>query len=179
MAEHVAIERESHLAVTLLQGVSRGDRMDYTLQKATELGAARIVCVFCARSVTRLDSNRLQKRRAHWEGVIGAACEQSGRNRLPELAIRNGLREALMAEALAAPRLLLDPEGVESVCSVSGPVDRATLLVGPEGGLSADEKAEAAAAAFSPVRFGPRILRTETAGSAALTALQVLWGDLR
>lgn len=179
VADHVPVERESPLAVTLLQGVSRGDRMDYTLQKATELGVTRIVCVCCERTVIRLDGDRLERRRAHWQGILAAACEQSGRNRLPELAIRSGLREALDSEDFPVPRMVLDPDAREGLGTMSGPVDRATLLVGPEGGLATDEKADVMTKKFLPLRFGPRILRTETAGLAALAALQVRWGDLK
>lgn len=179
VAGHVSVERESSLAVTLLQAVSRGDRMDHALQKATELGAARIVCVFCERTVSRLDGDRLNRRRAHWQGIIAAACEQSGRNRLPELAIRTCLGEALDSEDFPVPRMVLDPDAREGLGTMDRRVDQATLLVGPEGGLTTDEKAGVMTEKFLPVRFGPRILRTETAGLAALAALQVLWGDLK
>jgi len=178
IADHLLTERESPLAVTLVQGVCRGDRMDYVIQKATELGVTRIVCVFCDRTVIRLDGRRLEKKRAHWQGILGASCEQSGRNRLPELAIRTSLREALGAEDLPAPRVLLDPGARAGLVTVGDVAARATLLVGPEGGFAAAERAELRAHSFLPIRFGPRILRTETAGVAALTALQVLWGDI-
>lgn len=167
---------ESPLDICLAQGVSRGQRMDYTLQKAVELGVAAVQPLFCERSVVRLDGKRLAKRMEHWQGVIESACEQSGRTRVP-----------VMHPATACTALTLDGnrEGLflepESEQGLGGLVtDRPlTLAVGPEGGFSESELAHLQANGFQGVRMGPRILRTETAGVAALAVLQALGGDLR
>jgi 16S rRNA (uracil1498-N3)-methyltransferase len=175
---HAAIERESPLAVTLAQGVSRGERMDWVMQKATELGVRRIVPVFTDRSMVRLDAHQAPKKSQHWRGVIIAACEQCGRNRVPELAAPLDYHEFL---GIAAPkdelRLLLSPTGALRIGAIK-PVERITLLIGPEGGLAPDEGAAAIARGFVGVQLGPRILRTETAAIAALAALQREFGDL-
>jgi 16S rRNA (uracil1498-N3)-methyltransferase len=162
-----------HLAV----GVSRGERMDFVIQKAVELGVASIRPLFTERSVVRLDSDRLDRRHEHWHGVLVAACEQSGRRRLPRLHEANALADWL--PTVAGTALLLDPRAERSLTELPAPRVEATLLVGPEGGLSAEERARAVRAGFMAVRLGPRILRTETAPLAALAAMQVLWGDLR
>lgn len=177
---HEALECESPLAVVLAQGIARGERMDYALQKAVELGVQAIRPVFTARSNVQLDAERLDKRLAHWRAVIVSACEQCGRNRLPVLATPLRI-EALLAETAAGDgglRLVLDPlarHGLRALAPPPGPV---TLLVGPEGGLAEAELAAATAAGWKGVRLGPRVLRTETAGVAALAALAALWGDL-
>ncbi len=175
---HLRRERESPLRVTLLQGVSRGDRMDYALQKATELGVASVVCVFCTRSVVRLSGERLARKLAHWQGVIVSACEQSGRNRLPDLQACSDFDHALQLDTLPTPRIVMDSAAASGLIGIAPPVSSATLLVGPEGGLTNAELTAAKAKGFQPVRFGPRTMRTETAGVASLAALQVLWGDL-
>lgn len=167
---------ESPLRITLLQGVSKGERMDFTIQKAVELGVTRIVPVNCARSVVQLDGKRLLKRQEHWRGIAIGGCEQSGRNTLPaidglcDLPTALGRRDGL--------GLLLDHVATEGAGTLrlAGEV---TLLIGPEGGLTDEEKAAAVAAGFIPIRFGPRVLRTETAALAAISALQVLAGDFR
>ena len=162
-----------HLAV----GVSRGERMDYVIQKAVELGVATIRPLFTERSVVRLDAERLDRRHEHWHGVLVAACEQSGRRRLPRLHPAQALAD--WVPTVAGTALLLDPQAACSLADLPAPHGEATLLVGPEGGLCADEHARASRSGFVPVRLGPRILRTETAPLAALAAMQVLWGDLR
>jgi 16S rRNA (uracil1498-N3)-methyltransferase len=171
--------RESPLAITLAQGISRGERMDYTLQKSVELGVARVVPLETAFSQVRLDGARLERRRQHWAGVIASAAEQCGRTRLPDLAPVAALADWLASEAGGGLGLVLDPAGDTTLMQLSAPSGgRITLLAGPEGGLSEQEIAQARHAGYRGLRLGPRILRTETAGIAALAALQTLWGDL-
>jgi 16S rRNA (uracil1498-N3)-methyltransferase len=178
VGEHRAIERESPLALTLAQGVSRGERMDLVMQKATELGVQRIVPLNTKRSVVRLDPGQAQKKLQHWRGVVIASCEQCGRNRLPELSAPRDLQEFLDTEAAAgALRLLLSPTGTLRIGAIKlhGKI---TVLIGPEGGLAPEEAEAAIAQGFLGVQLGPRILRTETAAIAALAALQQALGDL-
>ncbi|WP_043768734.1 16S rRNA (uracil(1498)-N(3))-methyltransferase [Algiphilus aromaticivorans] len=169
-------EVESPLATTLLQAVSKGERMDWALQKATELGVTRIRPIITARCNVKLDTKRWQKKMAHWQGVITSACEQSGRLRLPELLPVAELQAAL-AEVGPGLRLTLDFGGGAALPR-QAPEDGVTLLVGPEGGLSEEEIASARAAGFHGWRIGPRVLRTETAPVAALALLQQRYGDL-
>jgi 16S rRNA (uracil1498-N3)-methyltransferase len=175
VGEHVAVERESPLAITLAQGVSRGERMDWVMQKATELGVQRIVPLITKRSVVRLDPGQAQKKLQHWRGIIIASCEQCGRNRLPELAAPRDLQEFLSSDAeTAALRLLLSPRGTLRIAAIN-PTSTLTVLIGPEGGLAPEEAEAALAQGFLGVQLGPRILRTET---AAIAALQQAIGDL-
>jgi 16S rRNA (uracil1498-N3)-methyltransferase len=177
---HLDIERESRLHVRLVQGLSSGDRMDITVQKAVELGVAAIQPVATERSVVKLKDERAQRRVEHWQNLVIAACEQCGRNRVPEVAAVLGLPEWLAQIEMPAPadeaRLLLSPGAAQSLRELA-PVARMTLLVGPEGGLSRVETQLAQSRGFMPVRLGPRILRTETAALATLSAIQALWGD--
>lgn len=172
-------DTESPLTLELAQGISRGERMDYTLQKAVELGITRIVPLDTERSQVKLSGEREEKRIQHWQGVILHACEQSGRSRIPELAPVQRLNEWLHVRTPGALDLFLDPQGDCSVDALDGPLSTVTLLVGPEGGLSPTERDQAVAAGFKRLRLGPRVLRTETAALAALAALQSRWGDLR
>jgi 16S rRNA (uracil1498-N3)-methyltransferase len=174
---HSAAERESPLHLTLLQGVARGERMDAIVQKATELGVQRIVPMSCEFSVVRLDAASRQRRAEHWRAVAIAACEQCGRNRLPEVEPISDFAEAC-AGSSAGVRIMLLPQAPESLTAVSAGLRSAVLLVGPEGGLSGREQLQAQRSGFRPCRLGPRILRTETAPLAALAALQALAGDL-
>lgn len=170
---------ETPLPIRLAQGVSRGERMDYTLQKAVELGVAAIQPVVTERSVAALTGERWPRRRQHWQGIVIAACEQCERNRLPDLLEPLPLADWLATTgALPDLKLLLDPSATAGLGDLSPPSGGVTLLIGPEGGLSDREIELARSAGFVGVRLGPRILRTETAGVAALAALQVLWGDL-
>ncbi|MGH8850452.1 MAG: 16S rRNA (uracil(1498)-N(3))-methyltransferase [Casimicrobiaceae bacterium] len=172
-------ERESPLALTLVQGLAAADRMDYAIQKSVELGVRAIQPVATARSVARLDPARAAKRAQHWRQIAIATCEQSGRNRLPRLYPLLAF-DAWCAEASdAALRLLLSPDGDLSVAGLPRPDGPVDILVGPEGGLTPDESAAARSAGFRALRLGPRILRSETAGPAALAALGALWGDWR
>jgi 16S rRNA (uracil1498-N3)-methyltransferase len=176
----------SPLAVTLVQGVARGERMDWTLQKATELGVHRIQPVLTARSVVRLDEHQGTKRLRHWEGVVASACEQCGRSLLPLVEPPVALVQHLARPATGL-RLMLHPLGEGSLAETLArgvPAnERATLsvelLIGPEGGLDEAETSAARQAGYAGVRLGPRILRTETAGIAALAVLQAMAGDLR
>ncbi len=175
---HSAVERESPLHLTLLQGVARGERMDSIVQKATELGVQRIVPLSCEFSVVRLDPASRERRAQHWRAVAIAACEQCGRNRIPEVEAIGDLAEACAAGS-ADLRLMLLPQAPESLAAVAAGLRSAVLLVGPEGGLSGREQLQAQRSGFRACRLGPRILRTETAPVAALAALQALAGDLR
>jgi 16S rRNA (uracil1498-N3)-methyltransferase len=178
IGEHRAIERESQLELTLLQGIARGERMDLIVQKATELGVQRILPVRTEFSVVRLDAGKLQQRLAHWRAVAIAACEQCGRNRLPRLDPPLDLAAACAAAASGEGlRLLLLPESRDSLAALALGSRSVALLVGPEGGLSEGEERVALQAGFRACRLGPRVLRTETAPLAALAALQALAGD--
>ncbi|SFF39685.1 16S rRNA m(3)U-1498 methyltransferase [Fontimonas thermophila] len=174
---HRAIERESPLDLALAQCICKGERMDYSLQKAVELGVRRIVPLVSGRSVVRLDEERWARKLAHWRGVIVAACEQSGRTRLPHLEPVQLLAQWLDENRACGERLMLDPQGRYGLRALARPNGPVTLLVGPEGGLGSDELAHARRSGFLGIRIGPRVLRTETAGVAALAALQALWGD--
>ena len=172
------VDNESPLRITLLQGIARGEKMDWILQKATELGVTRIVPLVTERTEVKLDAERAARRRAHWEAVLASACEQCGRNRLPR--IDEPVRLVQWVTTLdddAGLRLALDPDGDVNARELV-PGTQVTLAVGPEGGLSDHDLAALAQAGFRGLRLGPRILRTETAGLAALAALQVLHGDL-
>lgn len=169
---------ESRLVVHLGQGISRGERMDFTLQKAVELGVAGITPLYTERCVVKLTGERSDKRGQHWQAVVTAACEQSGRTRLPGLSNATKLADWLRArDADSGLRVLLDPCADVSLSALPRPAAAVTLLIGPEGGLSPEERALAGAHGFIGTRLGPRILRTETAALAALAAMQVLWGD--
>jgi 16S rRNA (uracil1498-N3)-methyltransferase len=174
--EHRAIERESSLQITLAQGVSRGERMDLVIQKATELGVHRIVPVLTERSVVKLDATQAERKQQHWRGIVIAACEQCGRNTLPSLDAPSNLYDFLRNAPATSTRLLLSPEGTTRPRGVSA-ASALTLLIGPEGGLSENEQEAAVSAGFERVLLGPRILRTETAAIAALAVLQGVLGD--
>jgi 16S rRNA (uracil1498-N3)-methyltransferase len=170
---------ESPLRIHLLQGVSRGERMDLVVQKATELGVHRITPVLTDHTMVRLDDKRAAKRTQHWKGIAASACEQCGRNVLPvvdsPIALRTWISEHPGDQA---PRLIMTPGAAVSLASVRPVEDRLTLLIGPEGGFSDAEYELAELTGFKSVGFGPRVLRTETAALAILAALQVLFGDL-
>lgn len=172
------VERESRLSVTLVQAVQAGDKMDFTIQKAVELGIKDIVPVDSRRSVIRLSGERAGKRVAHWQGVAAAACEQCGRNQVPNVAPLEKLENWLVKPAHEGLRLMLMPDAENTLASLP-PVENVQLLIGAEGGLDPQEVIAARQAGFQAVRLGPRVLRTETAGLAALAAMQALWGDFR
>lgn len=171
-------ERESPLAISLIQALQAGDKMDFTIQKAVELGVRDIIPVESRRSVLRLSGERAARRVAHWQGVAAAACEQCGRNQVPLVAPVERLDQWLARPASGVLRLMLAPDAGQTLASVQ-PAGAVQLLIGAEGGLDPQEVIAAKQAGFVGVRMGPRILRTETAGLAALAALQVLWGDFR
>ena len=172
------VERESKLVVTLVQAVQAGEKMDFTIQKAVELGVADVVPVDSRRSVIRLAGERAAKRVAHWQGVAASASEQCGRNQVPLVAPLEKLEHWLARPARPGLRLMLAPDAEHSLADL--PLARdVQLLIGAEGGLDPQEVIAAKQAGFQAVRLGPRVLRTETAGLAALAALQALWGDFR
>jgi len=177
VGEAQAIERESPLSLTLAQGVSRGERMDLVVQKATELGASSIVPLLTERSVVRLSAPQAARKLEHWRAIAVSACEQSGRNRLPKVLSPLPLAEFLR-QGGSGSRLLLSPTGSTRIQDVPTPVSSVIVLIGPEGGLADAEQSAALAAGFTAVRLGPRILRTETAAIVALTVLQREFGDL-
>lgn len=172
------IERESPLAVTLAQALPSGDKMDWIIEKAVELGVSAIVPLLAERSVVRLAGERAAKRVAHLNAVARAACEQCGRNRVPAVEAIVSLG-AFLATAVAdgVQRLVLSPGGTRNLAALAQPAHGIVLLAGPEGGWSDSEMAALRACGWSELTLGPRILRSETAGPAALAALQARWGD--
>ena len=169
-------ERESPLALTLAQGISRGERMDLVVQKATELGVTHLVPLLTERSVVRLTAQQSDRKVNHWRAIAIAACEQCGRNRVPGIAAPQGYREFLRSVP-AGMRVLLSPGGGVTLKDLARPDGAVTVLIGPEGGLTDEEEQAAVAAGFTAVRLGPRVLRTETAAIAALALLQREFGD--
>ncbi len=170
-------EVESPLRVTLVQALQAADKMDYTLQKSVELGVAAVQPVSSRRSVVRLSGEREQKRVQHWQGVVASACEQCGRNQVPVVAPVESLVDWLARPGRAGVgRIMLAPGGALSLKQMPA-MTEVELLIGAEGGLDPQEIALAKQVGFMPVVLGPRILRTETAGLAALAAMQILWGD--
>jgi len=176
LGPRLAIECESPLQITLVQALASGDKMDWIVQKAVELGVAAVQPVAAERSVLKLAGERADKRVAHWQQVAVAACEQSGRNRVPVVG------EILpLAKYLARPfdgtRLILAPGADGALARKARPARPLAILIGPEGGWSPAELDLAARAGCAPLALGPRVLRTETAGLAALAAMQTMWGD--
>jgi 16S rRNA (uracil1498-N3)-methyltransferase len=167
---------ESPLCITVVQAVSRGERMDLTLQKCTELGAAAFQPMWSERVEVRLQGEKLERRLQHWQGVVVAACEQSGRAVVPDVLAPVAL-DAWAARPTAEARVLLWPGADTSLAAAECP-GGVSLVVGPEGGFSDAEQARLESAGVRPVRLGPRVLRTETAAPAAVAILQSLWGDL-
>lgn len=177
VAEQTAVERESPLNVTLAQCISSGDRMDLTLQKSVELGITRIQPLAAERSVVKLSGERAEKRVQHWQNVVVSACEQSGRSVVPEVLPPLPLTAWLAQTHDFELKLMLNPFTERRLQDLPPPNGHACLLIGCEGGFSSSEQTAALHSGFIDVRLGPRILRTETAGLAALAALQALWGD--
>jgi 16S rRNA (uracil1498-N3)-methyltransferase len=172
------VERESPLAVTLLQAVSRGPRMDTVIQKATELGVRVVQPVLAERSVVRLDAERGQGRLDHWQRIVISACEQCGRSVLPDVLAPRSLHEGLTALEPGTVGLTLDPQGDGGLDELVGTAKRVALAIGPEGGFTENEIRELTRAGFRGLSLGPRTLRTETAPLAALAILQYACGDL-
>lgn len=171
------VERESPLPITLVQAVSKGERMDYTIQKAVELGVTAIQPVITDRVVVRLDAERWARKQEHWQGIVVAACEQSGRTRIPRVAPVRDLNDWMPACPADAFRLILSLTVTPTVAR-RAPGQPIVLLVGPEGGWSEIERKLADLNGFAGLALGPRVLRTETAGAAALAVLQSQWGDM-
>jgi 16S rRNA (uracil1498-N3)-methyltransferase len=170
---------ESQLKIHLVQGISRGERMDFVIQKATELGVKRISPVFTEYGVVKLDAARAEKRRAHWQGVATSACEQSGRVRPPLIDAPIDLNTWFGAGAKETDvDLILQPGAATSLASIECPVTKICLLIGPEGGFSDSEYDDADVSGFQAVSLGPRVLRTETAALTAIAVAQSSWGDL-
>lgn len=170
---------ESPLKINLVQGVSRGERMDIVVQKTTELGVFRITPVISAHSVVRFDGDKSEKRAAHWTKVAQSACEQCGRSVVPPVDVPQSFNrwiEGLMPGA--SERIVLHPGAGTALSGLRHLPERVELLIGPEGGLSDAEVDQATAAGFTPCSLGPRILRTETAAIAAIAILQSRYGDL-
>jgi len=169
---------ESPLAIHLALGISKGERMDFAIQKAVELGVSEITPLYTERCVVNLDSKREIKRLEHWQGVIISACEQSGRNILPKLHTPIDIRRNFGELPDYKLKLTLSPYATQSLKQIKKPDDEVLILIGPEGGLSEQEVQTAIQHGFEAVRMGPRILRTETAAITAISAIQMLWGDL-
>ena len=179
LRQQTAGAAESPINITLVQGVSRSERMDWALQKATELGVTAIAPVLTARSVVRLDEKQAAKKQTHWHGIVIGACEQCGRSRVPTVAAPITLPDYFANVRNEAMRLVLDPAAPGSLTGIASLPSQVELLIGPEGGLDDDEVSAAQKAGFTPVRLGPRVLRTETAAVVALSVLQARWGDLQ
>jgi 16S rRNA (uracil1498-N3)-methyltransferase len=173
--QHRAIEREAPLRITLVQGVSAGERMDSTVRKAVELGVAEVQPVLATRSVARPKGERADSRRAHWQKVVIAACEQCGRNRIPE--VHPLISVADYRSSGDAMRILLSPQARLRLSEAVKNAEAFVLAAGPEAGFTAAEETALAGAGFVPASLGPRVLRTDTAAVAALAALNALRGD--
>jgi 16S rRNA (uracil1498-N3)-methyltransferase len=171
------VEREAAIPVGLVQGLPETDKMDWIIQKAVELGAAWIQPIVCDRSVVRLAPDRAAKREAHWRRVALAACEQTGRNRVPEVRATLSF-QSWLADTPPVDRWLLQP-GAPALAQRAAPTQPFELVIGPEGGLSEREREIALLRHCEPVSLGERVLRTETASLAALAAIHALWGDFR
>jgi 16S rRNA (uracil1498-N3)-methyltransferase len=172
--QHRPVERESPLRVTLVQGVSAGEKMDSTVRKAVELGVAEVQPVLAARSVARPKGERADSRRSHWQKVVIAACEQCGRNKVPEVQPLISVGDYRPAEGA---RILLSPSSQAPLSRIAITETQIILAAGPEAGFTAEEEAALVRAGFTPASLGPRVLRTETAAVAALAALGALRGD--
>lgn len=168
---------ESPLKITLAQAISSGDRMDFTIQKAVEMGAFAIQPIASQRSVVKLAGERAEKRREHWQNVAISACEQSGRAFVPQVAPPLSLPEWLAQKPAADALITLAPNAPQTLPQLKLTGSNICLLIGPEGGLTDQEIDMAAQHSFTPVRMGPRVLRTETAALAAIASMQTLWGD--
>jgi len=173
-ADHSHIE--SDLNIHLLQGISKGERMDFAIQKSVELGVTSITPVNTERTVVNLNDERQQKKRQHWQAIAISACEQSGRSVLPKINPICDFSQIIKSDTNSL-RLLLDPLSESNIHKVASSKD-IEILIGPEGGLSEREIKLAKEHGFIGIKMGPRILRTETAALAAITSVQLLWGDL-
>jgi 16S rRNA (uracil1498-N3)-methyltransferase len=178
VGEKTRYEDKARLKIHLMLGLSRGERMDLALQKATELGVTRITPTLTRRCVVKLNDKKRASRMAHWRRVVINACEQSGRCRLPQLDEPLEIDHAIMQHN-SQLALLLDPGSEQCLFQIPPPESSVSILIGPEGGLTSQERSQAYRQGFLGLRLGPRILRTETAPLAAIAAIQTLWGDFR
>lgn len=172
------IDKETPLSITLVQGVSRGDRMTYVIQKAVELGVAQIWPVTTAHCEVALTGIQADKKLRHWQTLANSACEQCGRNRIVNIKPVSSL-EAALPMLNSGCKLVLDARSDTSISDIAEQPSSVSLLIGPEGGLRTDEIDYAVTRGFHAIRMGPRILRTETATAAALATIQMLWGDFK
>lgn len=170
-------DNESPLNITLIQSISSGERMDFTLQKSVELGVTAIQPVISERCIVRLDGERAAKRLARWQEIVISACEQSGRNTVPPVLPIIGYREALDKMPSESTKLIMSINRARKLADIRHPSGAIVFMVGPEGGWTEQEEQQAFEAGFQAVTLGKRILRTETAPLAALAAMQTLWGD--
>ena len=169
---------ESPVHVHLGQVISRGDRMDFVLQKSVELGVSEITPLFSERCGVKLSGDRLEKKQQQWQKIVRSACEQCGRSVVPDVKPAQTL-ENFINNSFDGLRLTLDPTAEQPLSSYTQADKGIQLLIGPEGGFTDDEVSNAASQGFKPMKLGPRILRTETAALSALTAVQYQFGDLR
>jgi len=175
--EKIAADTESALSIHLGLGISKGERMDFAIQKSVELGVTEITPIFTEHCVVNLDEKRVQKKLHHWQGIIISACEQCGRSVVPRLNTASTLLK--WADTISQTCIIFDPLAKASLKDITPENDTINLLIGPEGGLSTNEISEIKKKDnFKAIKFGPRILRTETAAVSAMTAIQLLWGDL-
>ena len=180
LGDGIEANTESTLKIHLVQCISRGDRMDFVVQKATELGVKRITPVLSEYGVVKLDNARAEKKREHWQKIAASACEQSGRTRPPLIDTPITLKNWFGSKpASVDAELILTPGAATPLASIATPETKVCILIGPEGGFSDTEYEDAAVSGFEAVSLGPRVLRTESAAIAALAVLQSLWGDLR
>jgi len=177
ISEAHTTRRESALQLHLYQGISKGERMDFAIQKAIELGVSAITPMFCERTVVSLKGDRLSKKLQHWQGIAISACEQSGRNRIPLIHPALAFPQALAADTTQL-KLMLEPTADQQFSSLQPENNAVSIYIGPEGGFSDNEISQAKNCDLRGINLGPRILRTETAALAAVTACQLLWGDL-
>ncbi len=172
------VHNESPLNITLIQAISSGDRMDFTIQKAVELGVKNIQPISSKRSVVKLSAERAEKRTEHWQNIAISACEQSGRAYVPKVLAPTSLEQWLSKNPSATnTRILLNPIGAIKLTEITKPSGEIQLLIGAEGGLSQEEIDLASSHHFQSIVLGPRILRTETAALTAIAAMQLAWGD--
>ena len=173
----IKINNESPLSITLLQGISRGDRMDTSIQKSIELGVHAIIPILCQRTSGSLKGDRAEKKFNHWQQIIISACEQSGRSTIPEIKQIVDLKTATQS-INSKNKIILAPNAGKTINKMSAPKNEIYILIGPEGGFAEEEIECAVKSGFTAVSLGPRILRTETAGPACIAIAQSLWGDL-
>lgn len=171
-------ESKANLELNLLIAVSKGERMEFALQKAVELGIHSITPIISERTVVKLSADRLKRKMEHWQKIIISACEQSGRCLIPTLSTTQPIQKVITS-APEGLSLLLDHRADNTLDQLNKPLGAVNLIVGPEGGLSENERQGLTNAGFKSVHLGPRVLRTETAPLAALAAMQALWGDFR